>query len=94
MPTKRVKRQPERIGISAEAIAAWREGDYHKLNRELQIGPHQWSPFDASEAKPPQWMPDYQLAFWERARQLREELLKHGKPGRMDRHGRPLGPAA
>jgi hypothetical protein len=39
MPTKRIKRTPTRIGLGADAIAAWQTGDFHGLARALDIKP-------------------------------------------------------
>jgi hypothetical protein len=39
--------QPD--AITAEASAAWRAGDYHNVNRLLAVGPHEVSPFDATQ---------------------------------------------
>jgi hypothetical protein len=103
MPTKRRKLTPRTIGISSAAIAAWREGGFHTLNRELGIGPHQHSPFDATRATPPPWIQDNWntdlrgglsgVAGWRHAWGLRQRLIElAGPPGRVGRHGEPLGP--
>jgi hypothetical protein len=56
VPTKRVKRTPERIGITAAAAQAWRVGDFHMVNRELGVAPCDWSPFDVTDGPPPSWI--------------------------------------
>jgi hypothetical protein len=82
------------VGISTAAAAAWRAGDYHAVHRELDLSPGDWSPFDVTSGPPPAWCRSWQAASWHRACELRRVLLEvAGKPGRMDRHGRPLGPA-
>jgi hypothetical protein len=95
LPTKRVKRQPDRIGISAEAAEAWRVGDWHAVNRLLDIAPNETSPFTVTSAQPPDWMArqPWRINFWKRAWALRQALRETGPPGRHDRHGAPLGPA-
>jgi hypothetical protein len=95
VPTKRVKRTPERIGITAAAAQAWRVGDFHMVNRELGVAPCDWSPFDVTDGPPPSWIKGpWQARSWRRGQELRRALLEvAGEPGQYDRHGSPLGPA-
>jgi hypothetical protein len=95
MPTKRRKLASRRIGLSAAAISGWQIGDYHMVNRELGVRPWQVSPFDAGGNLPGRCTPgDAWCASWPRAVELRAALIAvAGPPGRMDRHGQPLGPA-
>ena len=64
------------------------------MNRELDIKPWQVSPFDAT---PREKRPDEATAYSEsfaRAAELRRTLIElGGPPGRVGRHGDPLGPA-
>jgi hypothetical protein len=93
MPTKRKKLAPERIGLTEAAIEAWRTGDFHALNRELGILPHQISQFDAIRDRRLAASTDSVWArSWPKAVELRKRLiLVAGPPGRMDCHGAPLG---
>jgi hypothetical protein len=94
MPTKRTKRQPQRIGITTAAAEGWRAGDWHTVNRELGVPVCDWSPFDVTDGPPPSWLKGpWQLRSWRRGQQLRQALLEFGPPGVYDRHGAPLGPA-
>jgi hypothetical protein len=96
MPSKRTKRTPERIGITAAAAEAWLAGDYHTCNRELGIAPCDWSPFHVTDGEHPAWLArPWQITSWHRGQQLRRALLDAvGPPGCHDRHGRPLGPSS
>ena len=92
MPTKRRKLSTRQIGIPEAAIAAWRAGDLHELNRLLGIRPWQPSPFDVTTPGPPAWASvsgPFHTA-WPRAWEIRQALLQHGPPGRFGRHGEPL----
>jgi hypothetical protein len=100
VPTKRRKLSIRRIGITAAALEAWRLGDFHALNREVGIGPWQWSPFDVTREEPPGWVRDRSrgdacgcnLESYVRAWELRQALIEAaGRPGRVGRHGEPLG---
>jgi hypothetical protein len=81
--------------ITAEAAEAWRQGDFHLLNRLLAFYPHQISPFDAG-GRPPkegELNPGY-AATWPRAAEMRKRLIEvAGPPGHWNRHGEPLGPS-
>jgi hypothetical protein len=95
MPTKRVKRTPARIGVSAEAAEAWRIGDWHAVNRAFGVLPCDHSPFDVNGSEPPEWERDrpWRVASRKRAWALRQALIEAaGPPGRVGRHGEPLGP--
>ncbi|MCC2663575.1 MAG: hypothetical protein K0S35_1497 [Geminicoccaceae bacterium] len=92
MPTKRVKRTPAPIGITAEAAEAWRIGDFCTLNRVLGFMPFEASPFNAHREHP--GAGEFVRASLPRARAVRAALIEiAGPPGRFDRHGGPLGPA-
>jgi hypothetical protein len=68
-------------------------GDFHQVNRLLQVRPWQISPFDADRSYTGHHNPFY-LESLPRAVELRAALIAAaGPPGRRDRHGRPLGPA-
>lgn len=98
MPTKRRKLTPTKIAITDRALEAWRQGDFHTLNREIGCGPHLVSPFDVEGPDPPSWVrgTSLTLGFYGRWREtwgLRQRLIElAGPPGRYDRHGVPLGP--
>jgi hypothetical protein len=99
MPTKRRRLANRQIGISPAAVEAWRIGDFHGLNQALGIRPWELSPFDASEDDDPEDPPRSLIAsseppgeLWCRALVLRRRLIElAGKPGRVGRHGEPLG---
>ena len=94
MPTKRRKLSPERLSFSAAALEAWRIGDKQTLHREIAWKPWLISPFDAAEKFVGKHNPDW-LASLPRAKELRAALIEAaGPPGRVGRHGVPLGPAA
>ncbi|MCE3247233.1 MAG: hypothetical protein K0R41_1058 [Geminicoccaceae bacterium] len=97
MATKRVKRGATPIGISAAALEAWRIGDWHAVNRALNVAPCEVSPFDADTEAPPEWARGRDTLYatsWARAWQLRCRLIAAGgQPGHHDRHGQPLGPS-
>jgi hypothetical protein len=80
----------QRARLTAKALEAWRIGDWHGLNRELGLNVHETSPFDARAPTPPEWAgASYRWAF-----ELRQALIEQGgPPGRVGRHGDPLGPA-
>jgi hypothetical protein len=96
MPTKRRRLANRQVGIPPAALEAWRVGDFHKLNRALGIRPWQPSPFDVTSREPPASAPVNTPFYdaWPHAWALREALLQHGPPGRVGRHGLPLGPVA
>jgi hypothetical protein len=93
MPTKRRKIQPQRHGLTPEALEAWREGDKSALRTALGIKPWQISPFDvASYRRVPGTTPNAYDQSWPMALELRKRLmLAAGPPGKFDRHGQPLG---
>jgi hypothetical protein len=99
MPTNRTRRSraPTADAITHEVCAAWTAGDFHELNRLLGVAPCDTSPFDATRARPPEWSRSetvYYRLSWDRAWQLRQALLKlAGRPGKVGRHGEPLGRA-
>jgi hypothetical protein len=93
MTTKRRKLTAQRIGLSSAALEAWRGGDLHALNRELGVRPWMISPFDAG-SKPSIGAKSEWASSWPRAAGLRAALIEAaGPPGRVGRHGQPLGPA-
>ena len=80
----------KRPGLTPKALEAWRIGDWHALNRELGLNVHETSPFDATLPEPPEWAG----ASYRRAFELRQALIDQGgPPGRVGRHGDPLGAA-
>jgi hypothetical protein len=95
MATKRTRRARERSGITPEAVTAWQAGDWHGVNRALGVKPWQVSPFDVDGPKPPTWAADNAWAeSWPWAWEARKALIElAGPPGRVGRHGEPLGPA-
>jgi hypothetical protein len=100
MPTNRRRRAHTIVGdrITPEVVEAWRVGDWHGLNRLLGVKPWETSPFDIDEdgeilrapliAIPDDWSRDEK-----RAVRLRRALLEICPPGRVGRHGDPLGSA-
>jgi hypothetical protein len=103
MPTNRTRRTraPSAEFISAEAIRAWKAGDYHALCRAVGTSPHQPSPWPlqltalgCSQGPPPAHCGEFWRAGWPRAQALQRALYEAaGEPGLFDRHGRPLGVA-
>jgi hypothetical protein len=87
--------------LTPEVCEAWRAGDFHAVNQVLGVRPWQFSPFDVERTTAPAWLVDRRgsdsmvgVGDWQRAWELRQALIAAaGPPGRMDRHGRPLGPA-
>jgi hypothetical protein len=83
VPTKRRKRVPERIGISADAIVAWQEGDFHGLARALELRPWQIPPWplrmgglgvDPDRPPPQPW--DAWASSWPKAVELQRVLIE------------------
>ena len=99
MPTKRRRLANRQIGIPAAAVEAWRVGDFHGLNQALGVYPHQFAPWplEVSMLGVNPDGPDHRehdpIYGWERAVALQRALLAICPPGRVGRHGQPLGPA-
>jgi hypothetical protein len=97
MPTKRRRRAPITIGLSAAAIEAWRVGDAGTLRGELGIKPWEYEPWlaDVYSGVDPDDPPadPYDHRGWERAVALQRALMAICRPGKVGRHGLPLGPA-
>lgn len=94
MATKRTRRPRGRQGITPGALAAWRAGDKHALHRELAIKPWECSPFNADGPCPGFEKEQGRAEFWAKAVEQRRALVElAGSPGRVGRHGKPLGPA-
>jgi hypothetical protein len=95
VPTKRRKLVPRKAGISAAALEAWHVGDWHGVNRELGIRLWEVSPFDApAHNRPPDDDRTPHAESFAKAAELRRRLIElGGPPGRVGRHGDPLGPA-
>jgi hypothetical protein len=96
MPVKRRLHKGRAHRITDDALEAWRIGDFHALNRALDIRPWMVSPFDADGPEPPEWARgkgDVWGESWPLGWELRCELLKSGPPGHVGRHGEPEGPA-
>lgn len=93
MPTKRRRRFPIAVGQSTAAIEAWRIGDAGTLRRELGIKPWQFEvwPHSVDPDDPPAVTDDHR--DWQRAVDLQRALMAICPPGRVGRHGMPLGPA-
>jgi len=90
--TKRRRIGPRQHGLTPRALEAWRVGDWHTLNAELGIRPWMVSPFDAA-ARPTRDDGSPWAQSWPRAAELRRRLIEAaGPPGRVGRHGEPLGP--
>ena len=100
MPTnrKRVDRVMRPV-LNQAAIEAWRIGDAVTLSRALQIKPwqyHVWPTAVYSLGVDPDDRPedaDQPHRGWQRAVDLQRALLEICPPGRVGRHGLPLGPA-
>jgi hypothetical protein len=104
MGTKRRRLANRQIGIpyiSAGAVEAWRIGDWHGLYEALGLDAMTPSPFDVSEddnpADPPRGLfatLEDPVELWQRSLALRRRLIDlAGPPGRVGRHGVPLGAA-
>jgi hypothetical protein len=104
VPTKRRRLANRQIGIaniSPAAVEARLIGDWHGLYEALGIDARVPSPFDVGEDDDPEDPPRGLFAsteppgeLWCRALVLRRRLIElAGKPGRVGRHGEPLGPA-
>jgi len=66
-------------------------GDKVTLDRQLSIKPWQMSPFEVT-AEPPYDRRTPWGESWDRAQELRDALIAiAGQPGRVGRHGQPLG---
>ena len=90
MPTRRRKMAPDkRTGLTPKALEAWRIGDWHALNRELGLDVQDIAVrCDVSRAA------GIARRSYRRAFELRAALIDLcGPPGRVGRHGNPLGPA-
>jgi hypothetical protein len=102
MPTNRTRRAraPHPDALSTAALEAWQRGDYHALCRVLATPPWQPSPWPleltalgCDQGPCPRDAGPLWRAGWRRAQELQRALLEAaGEPGRMDRHGAPLGP--
>jgi hypothetical protein len=98
MPVKRRMHKGTPHRITDGAIEAWLAGSFHGLHRALGLRPWECSPFDVGDdgevilgpllAAPAGWPLGEDLAL-----RLRRELLKHGEPGRVGRHGEPWSAA-
>ena len=101
MPTRRTKLAARRVALSPAAIDAWQQGDFHGLARALDLmpfQPHPWpythTSLGCDQGPCPAALGDLWRSGWARAQALQKALYEAaGEPGRMDRHGRPLGPA-
>jgi hypothetical protein len=100
VPTKRLRRRPLRIGLTAEALEAWRIGDELGVIRALGLQPSDFSPFHVDCETPPEWVVERSRGSdciadvdnWRRAWDLRQALQElGGPPGRVGRHGQPWG---
>jgi hypothetical protein len=94
VPTKRARKTPIRVGIPPRALEAWRIGDELGVIRALGLQPWQPSPFHVNDPEPPANMAGTMFASsWPHVWELRQALLEmSGPPGRVGRHGQPLGP--
>jgi hypothetical protein len=82
VPTKRRRLKPRRIDLSAAAIRAWQEGDFHGLARALEIRPWQRHPWPLhltalgiDPDNPPEALQLPWDASWERAAELQRALI-------------------
>jgi hypothetical protein len=84
-----------RIALTPAAIEAWKIGDLHALHRALDVPPWAPSQFRVGRANPPGIRPgSVWEEAWPRSWALRQALIEAaGLPGRVGRHGEPLGPA-
>jgi hypothetical protein len=89
VPTKRTKRTPERIGISAEVIEAWKRVDFRELHRLLGLMPCEPGPLPADvhaygvhQGPPPAGCKPFWRRGWARAQALQRTLYEvAGDPG-------------
>jgi hypothetical protein len=106
VPTKRRKVAPRLSGLTPAAVDAWRAGDYMALHRALGLSPWDASPLPLSvtplgcDQRTPEQNAkmayEHRLyhATWPKALQLQLQLMAiAGNPGRVGRHGKPLGAA-
>jgi hypothetical protein len=98
VPTKRKRRAPIAVGLTAAAVEAWRVGDAGTLRSELGIRPWGFCPWPTEVYSlgvdpddPPDATEDHRS--WQRAVDLQRALLAICPPGKVGRHGYPLGPA-
>jgi hypothetical protein len=94
VPVKRRVAKGRLHRITDDAIVAWRIGDKVGLHRALDLRPWQSSPFDVDDAGRELLEPLIAVTAdvshgHAIAADLRRELLRHGAPGRVGRHGRP-----
>jgi hypothetical protein len=99
MPTtrRRIPRTSVSHRITPEVIEAWRIGDQNDVDRLLNVGGQTFSPFDVDDAgnvvsEPLLASPPGSDLGFELAVRLRRALLEICPPGRVGRHGDPLGP--
>jgi hypothetical protein len=93
VPTKRTKRTPEKVGISAEAIEAWRRADMKALHRACDLLPCEPSPLPAhltaygvGPGGPPVGCNAFWRRAWPKAQALQRALLEiAGPPGELGR---------
>jgi hypothetical protein len=90
VPTKRTKRTPEKVGISAEAIEAWKRADFLALHRACDLLPCEPSPLPMGmhgygvrpSGPPPYNCKAFWRRGWARAQALQRALLAiAGPPG-------------
>jgi hypothetical protein len=71
------------------ALEAWKAGDRAGLHAALGLKPWMLSPLDTSCPYPPG---SGAAASWPHIVELRRQLIEQaGSPGRVGRHGEPLG---
>ena len=74
MPRKR-RTAKHRAPITAEAVEAFRAGDWMATHRALDLRPWEVSPLDAVTPEPPIWAKETATAeTWPAARALRAEI--------------------
>lgn len=75
MPAKRTRSKARSHRITAEAIAAYRAGDWTQLHRALGLKPWETSPLDVEPGEESPWGPGSAGSeSWPQAQELRRHL--------------------
>lgn len=80
MPTKRTRRaRSTRQWITPQAVKHFRAGAWIELHRELKLKPWEWSPLDVTNTGPAPEFHNDEKHGWERAQEMRRELMEASK---------------